>query len=74
MSGLSPIKAQKLLKILKKLGFIQNRQKGSHIFLSHSDGRTTVVPMHPGKQIGTGLLRSILHDIQVSPESFKKLL
>lgn len=73
MSGLSPIKARELIKIIKKLGFVERRQKGSHLFLSHSDGRTTVVPVHPTKQIGTGLLRSILHDIELSPEDFEKL-
>jgi len=73
MSSLSPIKAKELIKILKKTGFIEKRQKGSHIFLSHIDGRTTVVPLHPGKLIGVGLLRSILHDVKLSPEDFHKL-
>lgn len=73
MSSLSPIKARELIKILKKLGFIERRQKGSHLFLSHTDGRTTVVPVHPSKQIGVGLLRSILHDVELFPEDFKKL-
>jgi len=44
MSSLSPIKARDLIKILNKIGFIERRQKGSHLFLSHRDGRTTVVP------------------------------
>jgi predicted RNA binding protein YcfA (HicA-like mRNA interferase family) len=74
MSSLSPIKARKLIKIIEKLGFKEKRQKGSHIFFSHPDGKTTVIPMHPIKQIGIGLLRSILHDVAISPEEFKKLL
>lgn len=73
MSGLSPIKAKELIKILKKIGFVERRQKGSHLFLSHQDGRTTVVPIHPSKSIGIGLLRSILHDVKLSPEDFQKL-
>lgn len=73
MSGLSPIKSRNLIKILKKLGFVERRQKVSHVFFSHPDGKTTVVPVHPSKQIGIGLLRSILHDIQLSPEEFEKL-
>lgn len=73
MSSLSPIKARELLKILKQLGFVERRQKGSHLFLSHQDGRTTVVPVHPSKPIGVGLLRSILRDINLSPEEFEKL-
>jgi len=73
MSSLSPIKARDLIKLLKKIGFVERRQKGSHLFLSHLDGRTTVVPIHPSKQIGIGLLRSILHDVKLSPEDFGKL-
>ena len=73
MSSLSPIKARELIKILKNLGFVEKRQKGSHLFLSHPDGRTTVVPVHPSKLIGVGLLRSILHDIELSPDDFQKL-
>ena len=73
MSKLSLLKARELIKILRKLGFIQVRQKGSHAFFSHRDGRTTVVPIHQDKQIGRGLIRYILHDISLSPEEFKKL-
>jgi len=73
MSSLSPIKARDLIKLLKKIGFVERRQKGSHLFLSHLDGRTTIVPIHPSKQIGIGLLRSILHDVKLSPEDFEKL-
>lgn len=73
MSGLSPIKAKELIKILKRIGFIEKRQKGSHLFLSHKDGGTTVVPVHPSKSIGIGLLRSILRDVKLSPEEFEKL-
>ena len=73
MNRLSPIKAKNLIKILKKLGFAEKRQKGSHLFLSHTDGKTTVVPVHPSKSIGVGLLRSILHDVELSPEDFEKL-
>lgn len=73
MSGLSPIKAKELIKILKRIGFIEKRQKGSHLFLFHKDGRTTVVPVHPSKSIGIGLLRSILRDVKLSPEEFERL-
>lgn len=73
MSRLAPIRAREIIKILRKLGFYQTRQKGSHAFILHNDGRSTVVPVHPTKQIGKGLFRSILHDINISPEEFNKL-
>jgi len=45
-----------VVSILKKAGFEIERQRGSHVFLRHSDGRATVVPIHQGETIGIGLL------------------
>lgn len=73
MAKLSPVKARRLVSVLYKLGFEQTHRRGSHFFFAHSDGRTTVVPIHPTKEIGVGLLRSILHDIKLSPEEFGNL-
>lgn len=74
MTKLPIIKSRKLIRVLLKIGFEQTHKKGSHFFFRHSDGRTTVVPVHKGRDIGRGLLRKILHDIKISPEEFKKLL
>jgi len=74
MSRLPTLKPQRLIKILYKLGFAKIRQEGSHVFFKHSDGRTTVVPLHKNKDIGRGLLRAILNDIKISPKEFQKLL
>jgi len=41
MPKLPTLRAIELIKILSKMGFEVLRQKGSHIFLKHSDGRTT---------------------------------
>ena len=46
MPKLSPANPAKLIKILSKEGFIQIRQKGSHVRLEHPDGRKTSVPLH----------------------------
>jgi len=70
MAKLSPVKPRKLLRFLKKEEFCEVRQKGSHKFFRHQDGRTTVVPYHPKEEIRPGLLRKILHDIEISPEEF----
>ena len=74
MSRLPIVKSRKLIKILIKQGFYKVRQEGSHVFLKHPDGRATVVPVHPGKDIGRGLLRSILNDVKITPKEFQKLL
>lgn len=74
MTKLPAIKAKKLIKVPRTLNFTQTHRKGSHFFFTHPDGRTTVVPVHPGKDLGKGLLHSILQDIKLSPEKFQELL
>lgn len=74
MSGIPILSPRKLIKILRRLGFEKVRQEGSHIFFKHPDGRVTVVPFHQGKDIGRGLLRSILDDIHLAPQEFQKFL
>ena len=51
-----------------------NRTRGSHVFLSHPDGRTTTVPVHSGETIGPGLLRAILRDVELSVDELADLL
>lgn len=67
-SRLPTLTARKLSKMLKKHGFEEVRTKGSHKFYRHPDGRTTVVPFHARKDIGRGLLRAILGDVNLSIE------
>jgi len=75
MVKLPLISANELIKILSKIGFKVMRQSGSHIFLRHKDGRTTVIPNHPGEKIDRGLLNKIIKkDVQISREEFVKLL
>jgi len=63
--------AKEFAKVLKKLGFEFKRQQGSHMFFEHPDGRTTVIPNHPGEDIDRGLLNKIIkHDLQISREEF----
>lgn len=73
MPKLSPINSAKLVKILLLLEFIKIRQKGSHLRLEHPDGRKTSIPVHAGENIGIGLLRKILRDVNITPEQFNKL-
>ncbi|WP_202895892.1 type II toxin-antitoxin system HicA family toxin [Iningainema tapete] len=61
-------------KLLLKLGFEPVRQKGSHVFYRHPDGRTTTVPNHPGSDIARPLIREILREIELSPEDFSQEL
>jgi predicted RNA binding protein YcfA (HicA-like mRNA interferase family) len=61
-------------KVLLSLGFQAIRQKGSHIFYRHPDGRTTTLPKHPGRDLARPLIREILREIKLSPEEFQAQL
>lgn len=72
MPKLVPIKPKKLIKIILTLGFERRDAEGSHVFFEHPDGRTTVIPIH-NRELGKGLLRKILNDINLSVEEYDKL-
>ncbi len=73
MSKLPVISSAQMSKILRRLGFSFVRQKGSHAYFKHPDGRSTVVPFHKGEDLGRGLIRAILRDIDLSPEDYEKV-
>jgi predicted RNA binding protein YcfA (HicA-like mRNA interferase family) len=55
-----------MISALRKLGFEVLRVKGSHHYLQHPDGRSTVVPVHSGEDIGPGLLSKVLRDTKLT--------
>ena len=52
MTRLPSLNGERIVKALGKAGFQVLRQKGSHIYLKHPDGRATVVPLHKGESVG----------------------
>jgi predicted RNA binding protein YcfA (HicA-like mRNA interferase family) len=74
MSKLPLLSSSELIRILEKLGFQEIRQRGSHKYFKHHDGRATVVPVHSGQDIGRGLLRRIMNEIDVSRDEFMELI
>jgi len=66
------LSSKELCKLLEKEGFQCLRQKGSHRFYRHPDGRTTVVPIHSNKDIKRGLLKGILDEIGMNREEFSE--
>ena len=63
-----------VVRSLRKIGFELVRQRGSHAILKHSDGRSTVVPIHGGETIGVGLMSKIQRDVGIDREAFIDLL
>ena len=74
MTALPSVTGRDLIAALRKAGFEVVRVKGSHHFLRHADGRTTVVPVHSSETIGPGLLSKILRDCELGREELSKLL
>lgn len=74
MKKLPALTAKQVIRILKKLGFQEDRQKGSHLILINPiTKRRVVVPIHPGKIIKKPLLKSIIeNDVGISVEEFLK--
>jgi len=72
--SLRPTPAKKVIKLLSKMGFEVVRQRGGHVIMKHSDGRVTVVPVHPGEDLGRGMLSKIIRDSRITREQFLKLL
>jgi predicted RNA binding protein YcfA (HicA-like mRNA interferase family) len=61
-------------KMLFKLGFERVRQKGSHVFYRHPDGRTTSVPHHRGRDLARPLLKEILREIELNSDEYEENL
>jgi predicted RNA binding protein YcfA (HicA-like mRNA interferase family) len=74
MSRLALIKPADLEKLILGLGFVRKRQKGSHVFYRHPDGRRTSIPFHAGKDIKRGLLRDILNQIKINIDEYNELI
>ena len=68
MGNLPVLKPREVAALLKTLGFVEVRQKGSHRQYRHSDGRGTTVPFHAGRDISPTLLRKIAKDIGLTAE------
>lgn len=70
---MAAFKPKEVISILQKLGFIRKRQTGSHVIMYSSKLSITIpVPMHT-KDIGKGLIKSIIKNAESSEEEFLKL-
>jgi predicted RNA binding protein YcfA (HicA-like mRNA interferase family) len=74
MSNLPSIKSKDFIRIIEKIGFYFDRQKGSHAIYKNIDGLRVVVPIHSGKDIKQGTLRGMIQDIGIDKETFFKLI
>jgi len=55
------MKCAELLRLIKKAGWYEDRQSGSHIILKHPEKTYTIVfPNHGSKEVGKGLAEKLM--------------
>ena len=74
MSVLPRVSGREVVKALAKVGYEQDRQRGSHIILRRETypHRRVVVPDH--NEVAKGTLRSIIRETGLTVDEFKALL
>lgn len=72
MARLPMISGDEFAKAMRKVGYIWDHTEGSHMILLHPSGRRLSVPRH--KELGRGLLRSLIQDAGLTREEFIRLL
>ena len=75
MPNLPHLSGKEIVRTLERLGFVQARQRGSHVVMKKSVPEGSigcVVPLHGEVAIGT--LHSILKQAKVSPDEFIKVV
>ena len=73
MSKLPSFKPKALIKKFEKIGYIVDRQKGSHVILYHPiQHRRLTIPLHV-KDLPKGTLLSIIKQAGLTKEEFLKL-
>jgi predicted RNA binding protein YcfA (HicA-like mRNA interferase family) len=68
------ITASEALRKLRRDGWVIERQAGSHATLRHpvKTGQLTL-PMHVGRIVKLGVMRSIITNAGLTPEEFRRL-
>lgn len=75
MPKLIRLSAKKVIQKLKKIGFIETHQRGSHLYLKNKDrDKIVTVPVHGSKNIPVGTLYNIIvRQAGLSVEEFNDL-
>jgi predicted RNA binding protein YcfA (HicA-like mRNA interferase family) len=75
MCELPSIGASAFIRVIEKLGFPLDRQRGSHAIYKHPETmKRVVVAVHSGKDLKKKTLVGMLKDIGLEREEFVRLL
>ena len=72
MPRIPVLSGRDVIKALSKIGYSFDHQTGSHVILINEQNKRITVPMHD--EIGKGLLKAILKQVNISMDEFLKLL
>ena len=74
MGDLSCVKLNKLRKLLKKYGFVETRQTGSHLIIEKTGiSNSIVIPIH-SKEVLLYNVKEVMKVLKLSREEFLKEL
>lgn len=74
MPKLSPLKAQQVVRKLRKLGFSGPIPGGRHMrMVNMESGQIIPIPMHKGKDVSLGLIRAIIRAVGITPDEWNRL-
>jgi len=68
------VTANEMIKIVEKLGFHLSRQSGSHKIYKNNEGKRVTIAYHSGKILHPKIIKSILVDVGMSVDEFKKIM
>ena len=71
MAKLPSVRGRAVARIAESIGFVFDRQRGSHaVYWRDSDRRRIVIPMHGSKNLKPGTLRGIIADMGLTVDEF----
>lgn len=73
MKRLPQVRPDRLRRALLRVGFVEIRQTGSHVFLRR-ESVTLNVPMHEGHDVKPGTLAAILKAAGMTADELRNLL
>jgi len=66
--------AREIIHVLERCEFVLSRSSGSHHIYKNAAGKRVTVPVHAGKTLHPKVLRSILRDMELTPDELKEEL
>jgi len=72
MTKIPRVTAGDLVKFLRREGFKQVRQEGSHRIFRNPSGLRATVPDHAGKILHPKIMKRIMEDLGMNLETFEK--